>query len=354
MNTLNIFNRDRVVEKMKDQTLDLLVIGGGITGAGIALDAANRGMKVALIEMQDFSAGTSSRSTKLIHGGLRYLKGLEIGLVMETGRERAILYQNAPHLVHPEKMLLPLVKGGQLGTFSTRLALWVYDLLAGVTNHEKKKMLNKAQTIALQEGLNEDNIIAGALYSEYRTDDSRLTLSVLKTATERGAMALNYMKCINIYRENDSTHLAEVKDLFSQKTIKLVTKKIVNATGPWVDETRKMDGPLGPKQLHLTKGIHIVVSAEKLNIKQSCYMEVEDGRMIFTIPREGKVYIGTTDTDYQGDKQNPSLEKEDIQYLLNAINKLFPRAKLNQGDVLSFWAGLRPLIAEKGKGNSEI
>ena len=332
----------------------VLIIGGGITGAGIALDAVNRGMKVALVEMQDFSAGTSSRSTKLIHGGLRYLKNGEIGLVMETGRERAILHRNAPHLVHPEKMLLPLVKKGQLGKTTTRIALWVYDLLAGVKKKDRMRMLNKQQTLELQKGFNESQIVGGALYSEYRTDDSRLTISVLKTATEKGAIALNYMQCVGVQSNKTGCSSVEVKDLKTNAKHKIAAKKIVNATGPWVDELRKIDGPLGNKHLHLTKGIHLVVSGQHLKINQSCYVEIDDGRMIFAIPREGKVYIGTTDTDYIGDKTAPSLEKVDVEYLLKAINNIFPEVGLTKSHVVSYWAGLRPLISEHGKNNSEI
>ncbi len=354
MNSLNIFNRSEYVEMLQKQTFDVLIIGGGITGAGIALDAANRGMKVALVEMQDFSAGTSSRSTKLIHGGLRYLKNGEIGLVMETGRERAILHRNAPHLVHPEKMLLPLVKKGQLGKTTTRIALWVYDLLAGVKKKDRMRMLNKQQTLELQKGFNESQIVGGALYSEYRTDDSRLTISVLKTATEKGAIALNYMQCVGVQSNKTGCSSVEVKDLRTNARHEIAAKKIVNATGPWVDELRKMDGPLGNKHLHLTKGIHLVVSGQHLKINQSCYVEIDDGRMIFAIPREGKVYVGTTDTDYIGDKTAPSLEKADLEYLLKAINNIFPEAGLTKSHVVSYWAGLRPLISEHGKNNSEI
>lgn len=354
MNSLNIFNRDRSIDFLSTQTFDLLIIGGGITGAGIALDAAHKGMKVALIEMQDFSAGTSSRSTKLIHGGLRYLKNLEFGLVMETGRERAVLHQNAPHLVHPEKMLLPLVQNGKLGKTTTKLALWLYDLLAGVKKEDRKRMLSKQQTLELQDGLIQENIIGGALYSEYRTDDARLTISILKTAIEKGALAVNYMRCLNISSDSKEVHYALAQDVFSQKEINISAKKIVNAAGPWVDDIRRMDGPLGNKQLHLTKGVHLVVNAERFKINQSCYVEIEDGRMIFAIPREGKVYIGTTDTDYQGDIRDPKLEIEDVKYLLTAINKVFPKANLKSVDVISYWTGLRPLIAEKGKSNSEI
>ena len=354
MNPLHISNRDRAIKELKTQKFDLFIIGGGITGAGIALDAASRGLKVGLVEMQDFSAGTSSRSTKLIHGGLRYLKNLELGLVMETGRERAVLHQNAPHLVHPEKMLLPIIKGGQLGRFSTNLALMVYDRLAGVQKKDKKKMLSKAKILELQPGLDQEKIIGGAIYSEYRTDDSRLTISTLKKAVELGAIVLNYMEAVDLVKKNDKVIGLQVKDAFTQEKFQIQAKMVINASGPWVDNFRIHDQSLDNKRLHLTKGIHLVVSNEKLKIMQACYMEIDDKRMIFAIPREDKVYIGTTDTDYVGEKSSPSTDKDDVAYLLKGINSIFPTAKIVSKDVLSHWAGLRPLITQKGKKNTEI
>ncbi|MCD6556171.1 MAG: FAD-dependent oxidoreductase, partial [Bacteroidales bacterium] len=180
-------DRPERINKISSTEYDLLIIGGGITGAGIALDAVTRGMSVALIEMQDFAAGTSSRSTKLVHGGLRYLEHLELGLVREVGREREIVHNNAAHIVIPEKMILPIVEDGNLGEFTTSLALYVYDFLAGVKKTEQKKMLTKEETLKIVPLLDSPILKAGALYYEYKTDDSRLTIEVLKKAVEHGA-----------------------------------------------------------------------------------------------------------------------------------------------------------------------
>ena len=193
METLSSFNRDKLISKMKVEEYDLLIIGGGITGAGIALDAASRGLKTALVERDDFASGTSSRSTKLIHGGLRYLKQFEIAMVREVGQERAIVHKLAPHLVTPEKMLLPLIKGGSFGKITTSLGLMIYDVLAGVEKADQRKMLDEKETLAAEPLLPPEIVEGGGIYAEYRTDDARLTIEVIKTAAQYGAHLINYM-----------------------------------------------------------------------------------------------------------------------------------------------------------------
>lgn len=347
--------RARYIQQLQTEKYDLLVIGGGITGAGIALDAATRGLRVALIEKSDFASGTSSRSTKLIHGGLRYLKQLEFGIVREVGQERAILYKNAPHIVIPERMLLPIVEGGSLGKYSTSLGLYVYDRLAGVESDERRNMLSEKETIQQEPLLNEKILKGGGMYVEYRSDDARLTIEVLKTAVEKGAMCINYM-AFDTFILDDKNKIkgAICNDVISGNNIKIKAKKIINACGPWVDDLRKIDKSINKKRLHLTKGIHIVIGKEKLPIKQAVYFDIKDGRMMFAIPRGKKVYLGTTDTNYSGDTNFPHAEKEDVQYLLDAANFMFPAAQLNLDDVESTWAGLRPLIHEDGKSPSDL
>lgn len=348
-------NRKKYLDALKSETFDLVVIGGGITGAGIALDAITRGLKVALIEKHDFAFGTSSRSTKLIHGGLRYLKQLEFGIVMEVGRERAILYKNAPHIVLPEKMLLPIIKNGSLGKKSTSLGLFVYDTLAGVERKERRFMLNAAETLKLQPLLNKKILLGGGMYVEYRSDDARLTIEVLKTAVEKGALALNYVQS-NGFKLNGENKINEViaNDTLTNEIINIKTKKVINAAGPWVDNLRKIDKSLKGKRLHLTKGVHIVVPKSRIPIQHSTYFDVKDGRMIFAIPRANIVYLGTTDTNYKADTDYPYAEKSDVQYILNATNDMFPSVQLNFDDVISTWAGLRPLIHEDGKSPSDL
>jgi glycerol-3-phosphate dehydrogenase len=339
---------------MAEKPLDLLVIGGGITGAGIALDAAVRGLKVGLVEKRDFASGTSNKSTKLIHGGLRYLKQGEVGLVREVGRERAIVYKNAKHIVTPEKMLLPLVQNGTYGRLATSFGLWLYDLLAGVRRHERRIMLSKDETLQAEPLLRKDILKGAGLYYEYRTDDARLTIEVLKTASSYGALCANYAEVVEFVYENGKVIGAKVMDVVSGASYVVRADKIVNATGPWVDEIRKKDGSLKGKHLHLTKGVHVVVPFERLPIKQSVYFDVPDGRMIFAIPRGDSTYIGTTDTDYTGNINTPQVTREDVLYLLAAVNWMFPHAKLTIEDVTSSWAGLRPLINEEGKLASEL
>jgi glycerol-3-phosphate dehydrogenase len=353
---LSALKREEYVAFLKNHTFDVLVIGGGITGAGIALDGASRGLKVALIEKADFAFGTSSRSTKLIHGGLRYLKQLEFGIVRETGRERAILHNNAPHIVYPERMLLPIIEGGSLGKHSTSLGLYVYDLLAGVKRKERRFMLDKAKTLKAEPLLREDILKGGGMYIEYRSDDARLVIEVLKTAHDFGATALNYCKAEDlIYDEKGVVRGATVTDVRSGETFNIRAKKVINAAGPWVDELRKTDKSLKGKRLHLTKGVHIVVPKERLPIQQAVYFDVPaDGRMVFAIPRDKIVYLGTTDTNYSDSNDQCFANAADVAYILKAANDIFPSVGLKTEDVISTWAGLRPLIHEDGKAPSDL
>ena len=332
----------------------MVVIGGGITGSGIALDAASRGLNVLVLEKKDFAFGTSSRSTKLVHGGLRYLKNLEFDLVHEVGRERAIVHHNAMHIVQPAKMLLPIIKGGTLGRLTTAIALTMYDYLAGVKKEERKKILSRQETIQLEPLLESEKLKAGALYFEYKTDDSRLTIEVMKKAIEYGAHAINYAMVTDFIYENGHVIGVKVKDTTDDSEFEVFGHYIVNATGIWIDELRKKDNSLFGKRLHITKGIHIVVPHELLPINHSLYFDVGDGRMVFAIPRYDKVYIGTTDTDYKGDLDNPDITRQDVDYLVNAVKFIFPGVDLSYDDVISAWSGLRPLIHQDGKSPSEL
>ncbi len=347
-------DRKNVINQIANQKLDLLVIGGGITGSGIALDAASRGLSTVVFEKKDFAFGTSSRSTKLVHGGLRYLKNLEFDLVHEVGTERAIVHRNAQHLVIPAKMILPIIKEGTLGKYSTAVALTIYDYLAGVKKDERKKMLTREQTIKLEPVLDSPILKGGALYFEYKTDDSRLTIEVMKKAIEYGAKALNYAEVVDFIYENGKMIGLKVLDHTTGETFEVFGKYIVNATGIWIDKLREKDNSLYGKRLHITKGIHIVIPHDRLPIKHSLYFDVGDGRMVFAIPRYDKVYIGTTDTDYKGDLDNPDITRDDVNYLLNAVKHVMPSVELKEEDVVSAWTGLRPLIHQDGKSPSEL
>ncbi|MFF2753936.1 glycerol-3-phosphate dehydrogenase/oxidase [Psychrobacillus sp. NPDC058041] len=347
--------REQIFNTLNFYEFDVLVIGGGITGAGIALDAVTRGMSVALVEMQDFAAGTSSRSTKLVHGGLRYLKQFEVKMVSEVGKEREVVYENAVHVTEPEWMLLPFHKKGTFGPMTTSVGLKVYDFLAKVKKEEKRHMLSPEETLEKEPLLKSTGLLGGGYYVEYRTDDARLTLEVIKKAIEKGAVCLNYAKVRSfVYNDNNDVVGAEVIDQINNKKITIHAKKVVNAAGPWVDSVRALDAMDNNKKLRLTKGVHIVIDQLYFPLQQAIYFNAPDKRMIFAIPREGKTYVGTTDTFFEGDIQNPVATKEDIQYLLKAIQDMFPHVHISEKNVESTWAGVRPLIYEEGKDPSEI
>lgn len=346
--------RTQYLQDMSASKLDVLVIGGGITGAGIAWDASCRGMSVGLVEMNDFASGTSSRSTKLIHGGLRYLKQGQIGLVREVGLERALLRRSAPHLVEPIPLLLPIYKKGTYGYLASAIGLYLYDWLAGVKRSERRKMFRREGTIALEPLFRKEGLQGSGYYYEYRTDDARLTVEVMKSACAKGALIANYAKVNEFIYRGGRVAGVHAEDRLSGETYPIFAKKIVNAAGPWADQVRLKDNSLKDKQLFLTKGVHLVVDHAKLPIRQAAYFDAPGGRMIFVIPRDGKTYVGTTDTVYEGAIETPGITDEDRRYLLDAVHYAFPDIHLKTSDIESGWSGLRPLVREEGKGSSEI
>jgi glycerol-3-phosphate dehydrogenase len=347
-------NRANNIKLLSSESFDLLIVGGGITGAGIALDAALRGLKTALVEKHDFAFGTSSRSTKLIHGGLRYLKQLEFGLVKEVGSERAVVHKLAPHLVVPEKMLLPLYEQRGFGSVLTSFGLKLYDFLAAVKPEDQRRMLTRHQTLKQEPLLNPLDVKGGAIYAEYRTDDARLTIEIMKTAAKYGARVVNYCEAVDFIYEDGIIQGIKAIDHLTAQSIDIRATVVVNAAGPWVDTLRDVNQSKQGKRLHLTKGVHLVVAHEKLPVKQAIYFDVEDGRMIFAIPRGRTTYIGTTDTNYTGSLEEVLTSQQDAEYLIKAVNQTFPSAHLSLSDIESSWAGLRPLIHEDGKSASEL
>jgi len=346
--------RTKTVASLTKEHYDLVVIGGGITGGGIALDAASRGLKVALVEKNDFASGTSSKSTKLIHGGLRYLKQFDFWLVKEVGSERAIVHKLAPHLVLPEKMLLPLIENGSYGKWLTSVGLKVYDILAQVTGDDKRQMLEKKEALKLEPLLPKKILKGAGYYAEYRTDDARLTIENIKTSLQFGATALNYASVTDFIYSDEKVAGVVVNDQITGDTFNIDAKYVISAAGPWVDELRTVNNSKKGKRLHLTKGVHLVFPYEKLPVKQSVYFDVPDGRMMFAIPRGKVTYVGTTDTNYNDDKDKVQTDLADAIYLLSAVNNMFPKINLEMEDIVSSWAGLRPLIHEEGKSASEL
>ncbi|EED2629095.1 glycerol-3-phosphate dehydrogenase/oxidase [Listeria monocytogenes] len=349
------FDRETIERNLQEEKFDLVIVGGGITGAGIALDATSRGMSVALVEMGDFASGTSSRSTKLVHGGLRYLQQFEIKEVADLGKERAIVYENGPHVTTPEWMMLPFHKGGNMGKTTASFGIRLYDYLAGVKKNERRKILSAKETLAKNPFVKKDGLKGSGYYVEYRTDDARLTIEVMKKAVELGANAINYTKAEHfLYDDNKQVVGVTVTDRLSGKAYDIKGHRVINAAGPWVDKVRKLDYATNNKHLRLTKGIHLVIDKQKFPMEQAVYFDTPDGRMVFAIPRDKKVYVGTTDTVYEEAVINPKALESDHNYVIKAINYMFPDVHITEKDIESSWAGVRPLIYEEGKDPSEI
>lgn len=346
--------RKQKINKSLLNEYDLIIIGGGITGAGAALDAASRGLSVLLLEKNDFASGTSSRSTKLIHGGLRYLKQLEFALIKETGRERSIIHHLAPHLVVPEKMLLPITETGEYGKILTSLGLGIYDYLAGVKGEDRKEMISAKKTQKLEPMLSVKGLNGSAVYSEYRTDDARLVLANILTAERYGATCLSYMEVKDFVLEDDKITSVVAKDIQSGESLTYHAKQVVSATGPWVEKVLGLVDESEHKRMLRTKGVHLVFPYDKLPVQQSIYFEVGDGRMIFAIPRGAVTYLGTTDTFYSKSIDKVKVSQKDVSYLLDAANNAFKKIKLKPEDIISSWAGLRSLAYEEGKDPSEL
>ena len=347
--------RQLAIEKMQDRQLDLLIIGGGITGAGVALQAAASGMETGLIEMQDFAEGTSSRSTKLVHGGLRYLKQFDVEVVSDTVSERAVVQQIAPHIPKPDPMLLPVYdeEGSTFSLFRLKVAMDLYDLLAGVNNTDlANKVLTKEEVLEREPHLKQEGLLGGGVYLDYRNNDARLVIENIKRAAKDGALIASRVKAESFIKDEAGKVVGIVaRDLLTDNTFEIRARLVINTTGPWSDEVRNLGGEgSGILQMRPTKGVHLVVDSSRLSVPQPTYFDTgqADGRMVFVLPRENKTYFGTTDTDYTGDLANPTVTQEDVDYLLAIVNNRFPEAKLTLDDIESGWAGLRPLLSGNG------
>ncbi|MGO3170139.1 MAG: type 1 glycerol-3-phosphate oxidase [Bavariicoccus seileri] len=353
--TFSIKSRKETIDELKSQTLDLLIIGGGITGAGVAVQAAASGIKTGLIEMQDFSEGTSSRSTKLVHGGIRYLKNFDVEVVADTVTERAVIQGIAPHIPKPDPMLLPIYDDEGATTFdmfSVKIAMDLYDQLAGVkgTKYENYT-LTPEQVIEREPYIKTEGLQGAGVYLDFRNNDARLVIDNIKKAVEDGALAASKVKATGFVYEGQKIVGVKVRDEITKEIFEIKAKLVINTSGPWADRVRELNFTRAVAPfMRPTKGIHLVVDAKKLPVPQPTYFDTgkHDGRMVFAIPREEKTYFGTTDTDYQGDYNDPTITQDDVDYLLDVINHRFPTANITIDDVESSWAGLRPLIS----GNS--
>ncbi|HLY37545.1 MAG TPA: glycerol-3-phosphate dehydrogenase/oxidase [Candidatus Binatia bacterium] len=335
------------LESLPHRDLDLLVIGGGITGAGVARDAALRGLSVALIERTDWAAGTSSRSSKLIHGGVRYLEMGDVGLVREAANERIVLRRIAPHLTRPVRLVLPTY--GRTTHMKLSLGLRLFETLATVPDDEHYETWTRETALRTVPLLDGARLHGAVVFTEYVTDDARLVLDTVRGAHAAGAWCMNHAEVTELGGER-----ATVRDRLGGRTVAVRARVVVNAAGPWVDEVRRRAGALAGARLHLTKGIHLVVPRARLPVEQIVVMQAADKRSAFAVPRGPVTYLGTTDTDYDAPTDHPEVTAEDADYLLDAANRTFAGPPLRREDVAAAWAGLRPLLHEEGKRPSEI
>jgi glycerol-3-phosphate dehydrogenase len=343
--------RERYLERLGSEPFDVLVIGGGITGAGVALDAAGRGLRTALVERGDFAAGTSSRSSKLVHGGLRYLQQKEFRLVYEALAERQRLLRLAPHLVKPLPFLIPVFASGRAGQARARAyargvgtALWMYDATGGARIGKLHKRLSKREALELMPDLDGRRLAAGFLYYDARVDDARLTLSVTKTAAALGAVTVNRVEATGLVRAGGRVGGAVLTDRLTGRSIEARAGVVVNAAGVWADELRALDEGVNPRSIRPAKGVHITLPAGRPALDIAAVLSVPgDRRSVFVIPWGDRIYVGTTDTDYDGSLEDPQCTAADIDYLLGALNAWVTKP-IGRHEVLGAWAGLRPLV----------
>jgi glycerol-3-phosphate dehydrogenase len=349
---MSSLERERSLDALARDSFDLAIVGGGIAGAGLAREAARRGLRVALLEAEDFASGTSSRSTKLIHGGLRYLARAELGLVRESALERKQLHALAPHLAEPRWMLLPA--RNRLGAAAYAGAVSLYERLGAVERPDRHGVW-RARDLEEREPLLERSTWRHAVaYREYLTDDARLVLANLRDAVACGARALNHVRATGIRLDGGVASGIEARCQLSGRTFALRARGVVDAAGPWVDELAKLEDPDARPILHLTKGVHLTLSAARLPIRNLLYLKATDGRLVFAIRRGACVYVGTTDTTYPVPEVWPRITRADVEYLLELLPRYLRVAPIRPDEVGAAWAGLRALVAQPGKAPGEV
>ena len=327
--------------------VDLVVIGGGITGAGIVRDAARRGLRVVLFEQNDIAYGTSSRSSKLIHGGLRYLESYEFSLVFESVSERRVVMDLAPHLVNPLAFLFPVYQGSRKSLRMINAGMWLYDGLALFRSPKRHRTLQPSEVAEEEPMLKQEGLQGAPVYYDCSTDDARLTLETIVDAVQNGAVVVNWAR-VDAFTKDDQGRVSGVivKNQRDGALREVKAHTVINATGPWTDEVLAMSGPRMGKMLRPTKGIHIVVARQRLPVEHAVVLfHPTDSRVLFALPWGDRTYVGTTDTDYEGAPGEEAATLEDVDYLIEAANYYFPNDHINRDDVMSTWAGLRPLIA---------
>ncbi|MEO8812070.1 MAG: glycerol-3-phosphate dehydrogenase/oxidase, partial [Caulobacteraceae bacterium] len=352
---LDLRDRDALFAALGAETFDLAVIGGGITGAGVARDAAMRGLTVALVEARDFASGTSSRSSKMIHGGLRYLAQGDLALVREAASERKIVQAIAPHLARETPFVIPAKNAGAIAKL--RAGLWTFEKLGGVPRSRRHEVWSAAQLREREPAIAADDLAGAVVYPEYLTDDARLTLANIRSAAKHGAVVVNYAEAMRIVVESGRAVAIDVAGTLpggGERRAHLVARSIVNAAGPWVDVVRALESAQAPPRLSLTRGVHLVVPHARLPVNRTVILPAADRRSIFAVPRGEVMYLGTTDTFYPRAEAWPPVTAADVAYLLSAAAARFCSPPLTPADIVSAWSGVRPLVAQAGKSPSDI
>lgn len=351
--TLSSLERAARLRSLEAERFDLVVIGGGITGAGVARLASLRGLRVALVEANDFAAGTSSRSTKLVHGGLRYLAMGDFRLVREGALERKRIARLAPHLAEPLWMVIPA--RSRLEAWRYRAGVALYERLGAVAHADRHRVWSAGDLAREEPALDRALFPRACVYREYLTEDARLVLANLRAAAACGAVAVNHVEAGGLVIEDGRAAGIEARCRTSGARLRIRARSVVNAAGPWAESVRRLEDPGAPSLLHLSKGIHIVVSASRLAVRHMLFLPASDGRRVFAIPRGDVVYLGTTDTSHpQPPVEWPAIEAGDVEYLLEVARRCLGARDLVAPDVLGSWAGLRPLVREPGRSPSEI
>jgi glycerol-3-phosphate dehydrogenase len=335
----------RSIDALVDGTFDLLILGGGITGAGVALDAALRGWRVALVDKGDFASGTSSASSKLVHGGLRYLEYGGFHLVYEALHERGLLLRNAPHLVRPLRFVIPFYNHVRVPPWEWRAGLTLYDLLAGRANIRRSRRLDGARLRQEFPTLRAAGLCGGAEYHDAQMDDARLCLDVMHTAALQGACVANYVEATAFERQSGTITAVRAVDHVGSREVAIRARQVLNATGPWVDTIRRLAGEAGEPHLQPTKGVHLI-TADRGFTSAFLLLHPADGRVFFVIPWLGKTLVGTTDTVATEGPDDLTVRREELDYLLEGYNH-YLRPPLGPDDVLSSFAGLRPLVRSR-------
>lgn len=344
MKSFSVESRKANIQKMASQKMDLFVIGGGINGAGIARDAAMRGMSVALIEVSDFASGTSSRSSKLIHGGIRYLENKEFKLVFEALSERQRLFEIAPHLVHPLRFMIPLYESGRVGMFKMGLGMWLYDALSLFQAPEMHERLGPEETLIRMPTLQAQGLLGSYVYSDAYMDDDRLVHETLRSANEHGALCANYVKAIDVeLNANNQVQKVLCEDQITGAKFSVEARHFVSSVGPWTDQLGTELFKKWKRILRPTKGVHLTFEKKRLPLDSAVVMGAEK-RIVFGIPRHDMVIVGTTDTDFQGPPEKVITTPEDVRYLLGIIHHYFPGAEIQTQDIVASYAGVRPLV----------